>query len=225
MKDRYDQGHRPVRFKVGQSVLLKLHHGYKIPRHISRKFSIQRVGPFKIKRVVGRLAYELGLPPTYRIHPVISIAQLHPALPGIDPYGREPAEPGAVQADGDPDGISFEIEHLLSRRTWRQGGGKPKLQYLVKWHGWGPAHNVWYDLKDLQDAIELVHEYDRTHPDGTPRRRAPAPVPAVNPARNASPTAITPRALSPVVAIPRVDPNTGEPFLERALRPRRTGRA
>jgi hypothetical protein len=95
--------------------------------------------------------------------------------------------------------------------------------------------------------MELVYEYDRTHPDGAPRRRrarvaSPAvatTIPArasrtaaepaggatgasrrtVSPDNNGS-DSLAPRARSPVVAIPRADPITGEPFLDR-LRPRR----
>lgn len=74
MKDRYDTKHRPVRFQAGQKVFLKLYKGYKIPGYVSCKLSPQRVGPFEIVRTVGRLACELKLPPTWRIHLVISVA-------------------------------------------------------------------------------------------------------------------------------------------------------
>ena len=39
MKDRYDSKRKPTRFKPGQAVLLKLHKGYRLPGHASRKLS------------------------------------------------------------------------------------------------------------------------------------------------------------------------------------------
>lgn len=39
MKDRYDSKHKPVRFKPGQKVLLKLYKGYRLPGYTSRKLS------------------------------------------------------------------------------------------------------------------------------------------------------------------------------------------
>lgn len=53
-------------------VYLNLHRGYTIAG-VHRKFGQQRVGAFKIKRVVGPLAYELELPDHFRIHPVVSV--------------------------------------------------------------------------------------------------------------------------------------------------------
>jgi hypothetical protein len=49
------------------------------PAGPSRKYSQQRAGPFIVKRRVGGLAYELGLPHTMGIHPVISVAHLAPS--------------------------------------------------------------------------------------------------------------------------------------------------
>jgi hypothetical protein len=57
-------------------VMLKLHHGYRIPGVKNRKLSIQRVGRFKIKRRVSPLVYELELSPNMKIHPVISVTNL-----------------------------------------------------------------------------------------------------------------------------------------------------
>ena len=76
MKHRYDAGHRPISFKPGDKVMLRLHRGYKVPGQENRKFSHQREGPFKVLERVGSLAYRLELPPVYRIHPVISVAHL-----------------------------------------------------------------------------------------------------------------------------------------------------
>lgn len=59
---------------AGEKVFLKLYKGYIIPDLANQKLSFQRVGPFVIKRKVGKLAYELKLPPTMLIYSVISIA-------------------------------------------------------------------------------------------------------------------------------------------------------
>jgi hypothetical protein len=43
------------------------------------KLSYQRVGPFRVIRKVGTLAYELDSPGHWKIHVVISVSQLEPA--------------------------------------------------------------------------------------------------------------------------------------------------
>ena len=169
MKHRYDARHKLIRFKPGEKVHLRLHKGYKIQGHKNQKFSHQRTEPLTVKRAVGKLAYELELPPVMKIHPVVSVSQLERAPSGPDPYERMPPQnQGPVYTEGDEEGDRYEIERLCGRRTTARG----IKQYLVKWAGWGPSHNVWYDREDLGGAEELMEDYDRLHPTDPPQTRA-----------------------------------------------------
>jgi hypothetical protein len=164
MKQRYDKKHKAVEFKVGQKVMVRLHKGYQLPGETNRKLSHQYQGPFTIKRRVGRLAYELDFPdnPTYnKIHKVVSVAMLEKYPQGEDPYGREPTQPGPLEMeDGGDD--SYEIERILAHRTRRHRGGAT-TQYLIRWVGYGPEHDVWYDESDLDGAEDMLKAYKDTH--------------------------------------------------------------
>lgn len=153
-KAYYDNAHKALDVSKGSMVFLRLHHGYKIPGLSNHKLHNQRVGPFKVLDKVGKLAYRLELPPLMRIHPVVSVAQLEPAK-NEDPYMRARASATPeVEEDGTITDI-YEIETLLEKQESRG-----KVQYLVKWKNCGNEHNVWYDLDDLKDAMELVEEYE-----------------------------------------------------------------
>lgn len=155
MKARYDARHLPLNLKKGDSVFLKLHHGYSIPGLSSRKLSQQRVGPFKILEKVGHQAYRLELPPVMRIHPVISIAQLEPAATN-DRYGRKiNEEPPPVRNEADLEEDEYEVERVIGKRP-----SGNKTQYLLKWYRYGNEHNVWFDEEDLPDARDLIQEYE-----------------------------------------------------------------
>lgn len=158
-KARYDAKHQALQINVGDKVYLRLHQGYTIPGLANPKLSEQRVGPFKVLEKVGDLAFRLQLAPIMRIHPVISIAQLEPAAPGQDPYNRTvDREPPPVEEEDSPlarQAPHYEIERLLDRRDTRN-----ETQYLVKWKNYGAEHNVWYPLRALDDAAELVAEYE-----------------------------------------------------------------
>ncbi|KAL9004791.1 MAG: hypothetical protein Q9188_002405 [Gyalolechia gomerana] len=65
-KHRYDSKHT-IDLAVGSKAYLRLFHGYTIPGLDNKKFSQHRAGPFPIKRKVGKLAYELELPPIMTI--------------------------------------------------------------------------------------------------------------------------------------------------------------
>jgi hypothetical protein len=163
MKHRYDKRHIPLLLNPGDLVMLKLHHGYRVPGVKNKKLSIQRVGRFKIKRRVSPLAYELELPRNMKIHPVISVTNLEPLPPGEDPYKRPYDDhPPPVEEDRDIDDEwkSFYIEKLLDRRLRRYGRGKEIIEYLVKWTGYGPEFNEWYGEDLLDSAVELMLEYE-----------------------------------------------------------------
>ena len=161
----YDARHVPLRFKAGDYAYLRLHHGYQLPGRPNKKVSQQRCGPFLVKRRVGRLAYELELPPAWRVHPVISVAQLEPVPAGEDPYRRpRPSHPDAVEMEGDtPQYQSYEVEKLVGKRL-RRYKRTTVTQYLVRWVGYGPEYDEWRSLSALDNCLELVEEYEANQP-------------------------------------------------------------
>ena len=158
MKESYDKQHKPMFFKIGDKVKLRLHRGYKVPAIPNRKLGQQFVGPFTVTGRIGRLAYRLDLPTTWRVHPVISVAQLEPWPNENDPFGRpQPNTQPTVIVQGQEE---YEIERLLRKRTIRRGR-RYSTEYLVRWVGWGPEHDSWFNVKDLGNARDLVEEFDR----------------------------------------------------------------
>ena len=164
-KSYYDRKHQPIQFAPGTEVYLRLHWGYTIQGEPNRKLSIQRTRPFRIIRKVGPLAYELDLPATMKIHPVVSLAHLEPH-PGKDPYERtHRSHPPAVEADiaGNEDDDTFEIERLIKHRDGGTGRQRHR-SYLVRWKGYESFWDRWYHEKDLSGAKDLVEEYDKKYP-------------------------------------------------------------
>ncbi|KAK7961166.1 hypothetical protein PG988_012380 [Apiospora saccharicola] len=164
MKLQYDSTRRYHEFNVGDEVYLKLHKGYKLPGNNPRKWSQQRVGPFTIVKKVGPLAYELNFPRSWRVHRVVSIAQLYPTPKGGDPFGRTRPQPGRIVVEGDDEEWhSFEIEKLVARRINRTGG-KPVVEYLVRWKDYHEAYDEWYPRELLmENAADTVLKYDTVH--------------------------------------------------------------
>ena len=74
MKRFYDVKHRPTEFKEGDEVWLNTKD--LTTERPSKKFDYKRLGPFTIVRKVDALAFELKLPRSFKIHPVISASRL-----------------------------------------------------------------------------------------------------------------------------------------------------
>ena len=174
----YDARHTPLLLNAGDYAYLRLNHGYRLPSKPNKKLSQQRCGPFLVKKRVGRLAYELDLPPAWRIHPVISVAQLEPGpRPNEpDPYSRpRPTHPASVEVEGDtPENQSYEVEKLVDKRI-RKYGRTPVTQYLVRWLGYGAEYDEWRSISALENSMELVEQYEASNPSppqsGKGRRR------------------------------------------------------
>lgn len=147
--------------KVGEWAMLRLHKGYNIPATlgITKKIAQQYVGPFQVVERIGRLAYRLAVPEEWKVHPVFTVAQLEPCpAPSDDPFQRP--RPGLEHPPPvSTDLQSYEIERLLNRRIVKKGRGLAK-EYLIRWKGYGPEFDKWYNVKRLDQAPELVKEYE-----------------------------------------------------------------
>ena len=159
-KHFYDKKHKLIFFEKGDWVYVNLHKGYDIPltQIIGKKLSPQRQGPFQITKRVGKLAYEVAIPDNWRVFPVFSIAQLEPSpAPGSDPYNRTPPEPGPVYMAGDEEGTvkSFEVERIVGKKRRYN-----KTHYLIRWKGYTAAHDVWRSEQEMEDAKELIEEFE-----------------------------------------------------------------
>ena len=157
----YNQNRQPWFFKVSDSVNLQLHHDYSISSITAQKIQQQFVRPFQITEWIDHLVYWLDLPSHWKIHDVISIAHLEPATTANnDLYQRFcPDHSSAVTVNDNAD--HYEIERLLQKWVTKWGC-EYITEFLIRWKGYGAEHNVWYNLKNLTHAWELMNEYKHT---------------------------------------------------------------
>ena len=66
---------------MGDSVLLSTEHLSLKDKDRTKKLLSKFIGPFKVKRVVSKVAYELDLPSTMQIHPVFHLSKLKALQP------------------------------------------------------------------------------------------------------------------------------------------------
>ena len=170
MKEYFDRHAQDTpTFTPGQKVWLDTRNlrFSDIPKKLADKFA----GPYPVVRRVGELAYELKLPHTMKIHPVFHVSLLHAHKQSTLP-GRVPPEPAPIEVEGEEE---YEVEEIRNSRRW---GRWHKLQYLVRWKGWGPENDSWEDAADVEHAAELVEAFHNRHPDAdgphkpyTPKKR------------------------------------------------------
>jgi hypothetical protein len=97
---------------------------------------------------VNPVAFRLELPSNLKIHNVIHMSLLKPVAPGTSLS----APPTPIMVDGD---LEYEVESIASHRFLGHG----KLQFLVKWLGYGVEHNTWEPEANRANCPEKVSEY------------------------------------------------------------------
>jgi hypothetical protein len=151
----YNKNHKNHSLDVGDKVYLRLGNGYKLRGIPKAKLGLQRVGPFSIIGEVGQQAYKLQLPNDWKIHPIISIAQLKPAK--IDLFERKVPPPSPVTVEGEEE---HEIETIINA-AMRSRGRNRRQYYLVRWTGYGPEHDQWIAVEEMEHAADLIEEFER----------------------------------------------------------------
>ena len=121
--------------------------------HPTEKLAPKRHRPFPIQRVLSTVNYRLTIPEQWKIHDVFHVDLL-------TPY-RETEFHGPNYARPPPDlmgeEVQYEVEQVLDERNY---GCWKKKQYLVKWKGYPDSDNQWLDAKDMENAQELIAEFN-----------------------------------------------------------------
>ena len=130
-------------------------------RRRTRKLTERFIGPYRVKRVVNANAYELELPASLKIHPVINISHLKEYRDGVLAFPDRPVrltrpEPEATDDNGAPEWL---VDRLLDHRRVKRGA-RLIDQYLVEWKGYPISEATWEPIENLTGSTELVKEFN-----------------------------------------------------------------
>lgn len=150
-KRHYDSRHKPSDHPVGNLVLLATRY-LNLNTGGTKKLWPRWVGPFMISSRIGSVAYRLELPGSMRsIHNVFHVSL-------IKQYKHD----GRTQPPPPPDIIGdlpeYTVDSILQHRHVRRGT-HDKLEFLVKWQGYGDEHNTWEEELNLENAPGSVAFY------------------------------------------------------------------
>jgi Chromo (CHRromatin Organisation MOdifier) domain len=121
--------------------------------HQKTKLAPKQYRPFRIRKKISSVAYQLTLPMSWGIHDVFHTSLLHPY--------HETKEKGPNFMRPPPELIGGEEEYEVEaiRNHWCQGRSK-QLHYLIKWKGYPESDNTWKpaDQVHAPDLIKLYYK-------------------------------------------------------------------
>ena len=123
----------------------------------AKKLEHKRLGPYQVLEKISPVAYRLALPKSLRIHDVFHAGLLSAyTSPTSGQAAAAPPEP--ISKDGEEE---YEVEEVLDSRVF-----KGRLEYLVRWKGYGPEEDSWENGLELAEgAAEAIADFHAAHPD------------------------------------------------------------
>ena len=152
-----NQHRKELEFKIGEKVLLSAKHiNNPVDKgRPTRKLAPRFIGPYKISKIISKVAYKLDLPNNLKIHPVFHVSLLKPYKES-DEFERDVLPPPICISETQED--EYEVEAILDKKLVRQ-----KPFYLVKWLGYPLHEATWEPLTHLINTQELVNEFEKAH--------------------------------------------------------------
>jgi len=141
-------------YRVGDLVLLSTKDlKWQMKGRRSEKLTKRFVGPYKIKGIISSNAIELDLPKSIKIHPVVNVSRVRLYTPQVKGQKKIPPKPVIIEGEEE-----FEVEKIINKRiVW----GKEK--FLVRWKGYTAEADTWESKENLENAKELVEEFEREY--------------------------------------------------------------
>ena len=122
----------------------------------SVKLAPKRHGPFKIRKVLSPITYQLELPPQWKIHDVFHVDLLTP-YHETELHGPNFTKPPPDLIDGEEE---YEVKEILQSQKF---GRQCKVQSLIKWKGYPDSENQWVNWNDLH-ADEALADFKKKNP-------------------------------------------------------------
>ena len=123
-----------------------------------KKLDYQWLSPYIIKWVNSHSAYWLKLPVSFgKTHPVFSVTLLRPFEGDLIAKRQEchPLPPPLIVRDKIEE---YEVEKILDSQIL-----SGKVEYLVRWKGYGVEEDEWRPVCSVQGSKQLVAKFHRTH--------------------------------------------------------------
>ena len=149
---------RALSFQEGDQVLLSTRNIWfkRCPTKLQRRY----VGPFRIVKKIGDVAYKLELPEGWRMHPVFHVSLLKQWRESA--WSCPAEEEPEMDVELEPEEV-YQIERILKWR-WVKSGRRASREFLVEWRGYPLDEAQWVPERNFPYPEELKTQIRQDRP-------------------------------------------------------------
>ena len=164
----YNKGRLTHEFEEGDLVVINPHslELLRSEKGRGKKLLMKYDGPFEIIRKLSPITYQLRMPISYGIHPIINIAHLESYKQSPKEFGSRPSR--RLQRADFEEEPEDEVEAILGERFRKIGKGRRIKEYHVRFKDQGPENDEWLPTKNLKNAPEILADWNK----GQSKRKA-----------------------------------------------------
>ena len=152
----YNKGRLIDEFEEGDLVVLNVD-SLELLRSESgrgRKLLMKYDGPFEIIRKLSPVSYQVRLPASYGMHPILNIAHLERYKTSPTEFGDRPTK--RLQRENFAEQPEFEVESILRESTRKGRNGRRIPIFLTRFKGYSSEHDQWLTRAQLRNAPEIM---------------------------------------------------------------------
>ena len=117
-------------------------------------------GPFEIIRKLSPVTYQIRLPASHGMHPILNIAHLEKYVKSPDALGDRPMRRlGREDFDIHEE---WEVECIVNECLRKTGKGRKVREFKTCFKGFGPNYDEWLTKAMLRNAPEVLLQWERT---------------------------------------------------------------
>ena len=156
----YNKGRLTTEFEEGDWVVLNPHslELLRSEKGRGRKLLMKYDGPFEIIRKLSPVTYQIRLPASYGMHPILNIAHLEKYVKSPDALGDRPTHRlGREDFDIHEE---WEVECIVNERLRKTGKGRKVREFKTRFKGFGPNYDKWLTKAMLRNAPEVLLQWE-----------------------------------------------------------------
>lgn len=152
----YNQGRLIKQFEVGDKVVLNVD-SLELLRAVKgrgRKLLMKYEGPFDIIRKLSPVSYQVRLPASYGMHPILNIAHLEKYEESPREFGERPKK--SLEREDFDLLEEYEVDRILEESTKKGRNGKRVPIFKTRFVGYDPDDTEWLTRAQLRNAPEKM---------------------------------------------------------------------